>query len=162
MPTKQKKAGSFTLLEILVTLALLSIVLTGIGINIPVLLRHERFESGVERVMDEIAFANELMVIYQTDVSLTLMAEGDGVVISYDIASMEVKRIFKNKVGKDLFIKGIESLCFMGGEKNHLILKFCADEYLTPHGELTFACKGKEKKVLLNYEKIKEKAFPTL
>src|SRR5690625_456989 len=57
---------AFTLMEIMLVVALIGFALSAISIQVPKALRGETFERGVDRVKSRIALAQELMLDYQT------------------------------------------------------------------------------------------------
>lgn len=57
-----RKSHSFTLLELLLVIALLSLVFVGGGMKISSVLQNEKFEKETKAVIGEIALAVELMI----------------------------------------------------------------------------------------------------
>ncbi|MBA3958194.1 MAG: type II secretion system protein [Parachlamydiaceae bacterium] len=74
------KRRHVTLLEILLVLAILGIVGGIMGINIRKALHEQRFKSEVEVLINQLRLAQELMLIFNGDLYLTLDAAQDGIV----------------------------------------------------------------------------------
>jgi len=115
MNTYERKANHnvvrcsyFTLLELLVVIAIMGIVsgTTILGIN--GLLDDQRFRSGVSFIVDRLQEAQEIMLVYNTDVIVRLTHHEQGVICALDVEKMVPFTI------EDKTIKGIERLEFKG------------------------------------------------
>jgi hypothetical protein len=140
----RKRRFSFTLFEILMTLLLISVALAGIGFKAPALFRQERFERGAERLINQIALAQEIMLAYQTDVTLSMCLYEKGVICTYDVSTPEVRRVLRKKIGRPLFVKGIEGLYFDEKKVDKVILSFQIENCSTTQGRLSFQCRERK------------------
>lgn len=119
------KKQSFTLLEILIALLILSTALTGIGLKGAKLIRGERFERAMEIFSDHIDFAYEILLLYQTDFTLILEKKSNEVFLSYLIEGADSN--FAKKIARPQIIKGIEKMIVNGEELSLLTLHFSKD-----------------------------------
>lgn len=145
---KRKAKHPFTIIEILCVLFILAIAAASIGIKGPALLRHERFENGVEAIFDQIVFAQEIMLLYQTDLSLTLQVEKKGILANLNVASKDVKNAFKTSF-KPVLIKGIDAIFFNNEKQKIVTINFLAEDCVVTKGLLSFGNSEKRKHISL-------------
>jgi Tfp pilus assembly protein FimT len=62
----------FTLVELLIVIALLTLIAGVVGFNLSRMLQEQRFKTGVARVADHLQVAQELMLILSSPVKVTL------------------------------------------------------------------------------------------
>ncbi|WP_213156918.1 type II secretion system protein [Parachlamydia sp. AcF125] len=100
-----KRLSYFTLVEVLIVLAILSIVTVAIGININKALEEQRFRTEVETIVNELRIAQDLMLILQADVTVKFLQGNDGITFTLETESqatrnwmneiLRVKPVFK-------------------------------------------------------------------
>ncbi|CCB87513.1 prepilin-type N-terminal cleavage/methylation domain-containing protein [Parachlamydia acanthamoebae] len=86
-----KRLSFFTLVEMLIVLAILSIVTVAIGININNALEEQRFRTEVETVVNELRFAQDLMLVLQADVTVKFSQGDDGINFTLETESQATK-----------------------------------------------------------------------
>ncbi len=79
-----KRRAYFTLIEIVMTMALLAIVVGAVGINVARLVQQQRFQNEVNMVTDTLIRAQQLMLLYgqnvQVNFSLSKKEKKEGIV----------------------------------------------------------------------------------
>lgn len=102
-PIKIVKKLHITLLELLLVLALLGMVGGFFAINVRAALYEQRFRAEVDRVVDHLRLAQDLMLIFDGDVSLNIIAAKDdsgfeyGLVFDHDLPSHLSERFQKKQ-----------------------------------------------------------------
>ena len=129
-----KKRHSFTILEILIAITILAMALAAVGIQGAKLIRQERFERAMEIVSDQIDFAYELLLLHQTDFTMTFRLQGNALLCSYEVLGNDV---FHKIIARPQLIK-IHSFFLNNEERNVAILHFSKDN-LTEKTELRFS-----------------------
>ncbi len=143
---------AFTLIEILLVLALIALTLGVISTQAPKALKGERFERGVDQVKSRIALAQELMLNYQTDVVLYFEPQDEGLLCTI-IPAKPISEKLAKSVNRHALIKGIDRADFNG----HSIetLEFDGTIGATPKGKLILKEKNREATLTL-------KGYPSL
>lgn len=146
---------SFTLLEIMIVIALIGLTLGIISIQFPKALAGETFERGVDQVKSRIALAQELMLNYQTDVVLKFEydQEKNGMHCFIHTGKPLSEKLERN-VNRHCLVKGIEEVEFGKEGADSVSLHFDGTLGATPKGKLTL--KGKNKEAVLTL-----KGFPS-
>lgn len=144
---------SITLLEILLVMVLVGFTLGVIATQAPKAFKGGTFERGVDQIKTRIALAQELMLSYQTDVTLTLVPEKKGMWCYLETAKPLPSKL-KRPVNRQAFIKGIEEACFDGVSANEIVLSFDGTLGTTSKGRLLL--KGGNREAILTL-----KGFPS-
>jgi len=139
---------SFTLLEMLIVIVLISTSFSVIAIQIPKALKMERFEVAVEAVIAKITLAQELMLDYRTDVTLTLAQDKRGIRCDFKL-DQPMSRKVKAKLKKNLAIRGIETIAFNGEPTPAVDLLFDGTLGATPRGRLLLGSKKHKTTLIL-------------
>lgn len=146
---------SFTLLEILLVVALIGLALGAISIQIPKALSGETFERGVDQVKCRIALAQELMLNYQTDVFLEFEHDEEEKGMRCVIhTGKPLSEKLKNNVNRHSVVKGIEKVEFGEISADNVVLHFDGTLGATPKGVLILKGKNREASLTL-------KGFPS-
>jgi len=144
---------SFTLLEIMIVIALIGMTLGVISIQAPKALRTETFERGIDQVKTKIALAQELMLNYQTDVVLKLTPGEKGLFCHMETGKPLSEKMMRN-VNRHELIKGIDEVAFDETFTDALELFFDGTLGATPKGKLLL--KGGSREAILTL-----KGFPS-
>jgi prepilin-type N-terminal cleavage/methylation domain-containing protein len=145
----------FTLLEIIVTIVIISIASTAVGVKITHLVSKHRFESSCRRVIGKIAFAKQMALTNQCDVFLTVSQDKENVVLMIDFASNHLEKPFIKEMLPRLFAELRESKNDF--KKNSFIINCFSSGYLSPKGNVRlFTRDGKEKLINLEEFSLKE------
>ncbi len=136
-----KKA--FTLIEMVLVITLIAIALGAMAFPLSKALKKEKFERGVDAIIARITFAQEIMLDFHTDVTLTLLEESGKVICTIEPAIALPAKIEK-ALNHHKEIPGISQLCF-----NHEIRKrieICFDGTIgaVSRGTLTLSGSGRE------------------
>lgn len=136
---------SFTLLEILIVVVLIGMASGVAVVQIPKLLKGESFERGVEQVVSKILLAQELMLDFDTDVSLSMeIMPSKGLRVTLTSLHPVPEKI-KRVLNRYSLIKGIEECKF--NDSNEFKLLFDRTLGASPRG--TLILKGAQKRVEL-------------
>ncbi|MCH9626854.1 MAG: hypothetical protein S4CHLAM2_04850 [Chlamydiales bacterium] len=139
---------SFTLLEMLLVIALVGLTLGVVAIQAPKALKGETFESGIDQVKTRIALAEELMLNCQTDVQLTFEPEeqGKGLICKLKTDKPVPSRLTR-EIERHAHIKGVDRV-------EPRVLHFDGTLGASPKG--TLLIKGGNREVILTL-----KGFPS-
>ncbi|MCC5831948.1 MAG: type II secretion system protein [Chlamydiales bacterium] len=139
---------SFTLIEILLVVALIGLTLGVVSIQFPKVLSGETFERGVDQVKSRIALAQELMLNYQTDILLEFEYDHKEKGMRCFIhTGKPLSENLKKNVNLNCVIAGIEEVEFGARGANNVVLHFDGTLGATPKGVLIL--KGKNREALL-------------
>ncbi len=145
----------FTLMEILLVVALIGLTFGAISFQFPKALRKETFEQGVDQVKTRIALAQELMLNYQTDVVLKFSYDDEKKGMRCFIqATKPLSDKLKRSVNRNQLIKGIEEVAFEDSGALEVDLHFDGTLGATPRGRLVL--KGHNREAILTL-----KGFPS-
>lgn len=148
----RRTKSPFTLLEILLVIALIGLTFGVLSIQFPKALREESFERGIDQVKAKIALAQELMLNYQTDVVVQFTPSEEGLLCSIKTQT-PLSQSLENHVNRHAVIKGIDQVEF--GENRETMLYFDGTLGATPKGKLLL--KNKKREAILTL-----KGFPSL
>jgi type II secretory pathway pseudopilin PulG len=140
----------FTLFEILIVIALITVALGVMTLQIPKALKGAKFERGVERIIAKLALAQEVMLDFRTDVYLTFKQQ-EGVMECTLTAGRKLPPRLEESLNRYKKIEGIEAVAFdtsAGGDVPQLY--FDGAVGATPQGILTLSGYGREEKIVLN------------
>lgn len=129
----QKKA--VTLLELLLVMAVIAMVGGICALQIPKALHLETFSQSVERLIDKLELAQELMLDYDTSVTLKLNCQEKGLECVFEGAGVPPKIL--EKMNNDPFLKGITAFIWQGVPQTSHPFCFKGSEYECPKGILT-------------------------
>lgn len=132
-----KRQYAFTLLELMLVLALLVMASGVCVIAIPKAMNKEKFSQGVEKFIDKVMLAQELMLNYQADVQLNIQKDSEGKILCVFCAERGVPPSILLRLNNDPVLPGIQKVEWNNKEKALTILHFSASENLCPHGSLT-------------------------
>lgn len=145
----------FTLLEIIVTIVIISIASTAVGVKITHLVSKHRFESSCRRFIGKIAFAKQMALTNQSDVFLTISQENENVVLMIDFASGHLEKPFVKETLPRLSVELQESK--NDSKKISFSINCFSSGYLFPKGNVRlFTRDGKEKLINLEEFSLKE------
>jgi prepilin-type N-terminal cleavage/methylation domain-containing protein len=135
---RRKNKSALTLIEMLLVISLLAIAFGVISVPISKALKKEKFERGVDQLLVKLALAQELMLDFQTNVSLTLALDQEHEKVT---CRLETERRLPdhletsiNRYGK---VAGIQEMQFDDSVRNTLVLYFDASFGTTSKGVLT-------------------------
>jgi len=119
------KKLSFTLIEILVVLMILTLVVSIMGVKIHEIYREQQFLSESQQVLNQLRMAQDLMVILDADVTVQLKKDRTNhTLISVLDVQKPLPDIWSRLVEKPLNLKIIESWEFNGQAVHPLSLQF--------------------------------------
>jgi hypothetical protein len=139
----------FTLFEILVVITLITAALGVMALQIPKALKGEKFERGVEQIIAKLTLAQEVMLDFHTDVSLTFEQKEDGVECTLT-AGRKLPPRLEESFNRYKRIRGIERVAFNDSEEAITKLYFDGAVGATPQGILTLTAYGREERIALN------------
>jgi type II secretory pathway pseudopilin PulG len=135
------KKRSLTLIEMMLVMTLIAIGLGTLGFQVAKALKKERFERGVEQVMGKISLAQEVMLDFHTDVTLTLYREGEEIECRLE-TDLSLPSQIEKGLNRYHTIEGIEEIAFNDEIRRKIILQFEGGVGSTPQGKLTFLGQG--------------------
>ncbi len=137
-----KKA--FTLIELMVSIALILLVTSIIGINVNKALKNHKFISKIKKIESYIEYVKKMALIHQTDVYFILNQDLKGSYLK--IGTDEVNGFFKNqKVKEEIF----ENVFFSFNNERNVIIIFSSTGNVFPKGEFIFS-DNKDKEIKLS------------
>ena len=108
---KSRSNRAFTLFEMLIVIALIGIGLGGLSWNLPKLLKKERFEKNVQRVCSKLTLAQEIMIDYTTDVTITFQPGEKGSLCRIS-SQCDLPDAFMKQINKEDKLPGINQVSF--------------------------------------------------
>ncbi len=128
----------FTLLEMLIVMALIAMTAGLIGFKVADLLEQQRFRAGVDQVVDKLASAQNLMLIFQTDVTVQFESSANGEQLCLIDCDYPLPHQLAKLLNQDQVLKGIKRVSFKDKETNGEInsLKFSSLRSQLPEGVL--------------------------
>lgn len=111
--SNRKVRNNFTLLEVLLVIALVTLVGGALSFAFPKMLKNESFETSVHKLESKIQAAYELMVDYDTDVLIKFEPEGKGFKCIINPIKPLPKRLL-NALNKDSWLAEVSSITFDG------------------------------------------------
>lgn len=147
MPIRLNKR-SFTLLEILIVMLLISAALGALSLQIAKAIKKERFERGVEQVITKLMLAQELMLDYHCDACLTLRQQQSGILCTIQL-NTPLPHHLERSINRYSHIKGIEGIIFDNLMKDEVVLCFEGSLGISPQGVLTLVYQDLNKNLLL-------------
>lgn len=115
---------------------LIGCALGGIGFQIPKWIKREKYEKSVARVHSKIALAQEMMVDYATDVTITFDKEEEGISCYFN-PSPTLPEKLRSLINRDYLLEGIGEISLDDNTNYPLHLHFSASSYTTPEATLT-------------------------
>lgn len=110
----QRKNRPFTLVEVILVMAVTVLVLGSIGIAIPKALKKERFEKSVMLVQEKLTTAIDIMLDYDTDLFVVFQKVEGGVSCRYKTAKPLPEKAVKSLL-REQFIEEVEEVRFQEG-----------------------------------------------
>lgn len=101
-----------TLFELLVVLAIFSLIGGVIGINIKKAIREQRFRSEVSMVVDQLQLAQNLMLILETDVRIKFQSKNDEIEMRMELLDKISKNWANQLTKKPKILKTIQYVGF--------------------------------------------------
>lgn len=142
-PADRIKKRALTLIELLIVLALLSLILGAVAFNIRNLLVDERFRSDVAHVVSTLKTAQDLMLIENTEVKVIFKKEGNkGIEVSLEVDALLNKQWEWELKRKRQLLKTVHSVNFEDqldqppDEEGTLSIKFLSGGSLLSRGIL--------------------------
>lgn len=142
MPAKGNRF-SFTLIELMLVIALIAIGLGTLAFQVSKALKAERFERGVEHIIQKISLAQEIMLDFHTDVTLTLKQSGQAVECQLEAACVLPAHIEKG-LNHASRVQGIEQMTLDNTVSETIKLPFEASLGITPQAQITFNYLGRQ------------------
>lgn len=149
--TKKLIKKSFTLLEIIITITILSFCFSFFGIKINALLYSHRYSNNLKKIESYIAFCKKVSETNQADISLKLFQKNKRIFL--EIGTDEKVGIFENsKKISDIF----DDITFTFNEKNidNIEIIFSSNGEYYPKGKFVFFDKKAKWKDEIKIEKI--------
>ncbi|MEZ5315281.1 MAG: hypothetical protein R3E91_03605 [Chlamydiales bacterium] len=152
---RETSKHSFTLLEILLVIALVGLVMGIFAIQLPKAISTEIFEKGISEIKMRITLAEELMLNYRTDVFIDFHynPEKKGINAIIQTARPLPEKI-KNQINRQSLVKGIEMITFGEEQTANPTLYFDSTLGTTPKGKLILKSYNREVSLIL-------KGFPS-
>jgi type II secretory pathway pseudopilin PulG len=145
----------FTLLELMLVVALLSISLGLVGFLVPKAIKKETFASSVEKLSSKISFAQEMMMDLSTDVFLNLNQEEGKVTVFFKSHGLNASR--EKQCNRDPALNGILKIEWQGEEANNITLSFLHSTQECPLGILVLHGPERREIYLSGYPRNMEK-----
>ena len=142
MSTRQIKR-SITLFEVLIVMSLIAVALGASFIPVSKALRGEKFERGVEQLTAKIALAQEVMLDFQTDVSLFLFQEGNEIKCVIK-THKKLPTYLEKSLNRYKTINGIEQMAFNNEVHKDIEIQFDGVLGTVSKGTLTLISNKKE------------------
>lgn len=147
----------FSLLEILISISVISLVFGGIAITVPRVLREEKFNSSVEIAKGKIMLAKELALAYESDCKLHFVKKEKAMECSIS-SSVPIPSHIMAWINKDSFLPGIEEVVL--GKKKVEMLFFDGREGTLSSIALEFKGGEKTTNVEFNEKKFAKAPYP--
>lgn len=128
----------------MIVLMLVSIAFLVSAIQLPKALRKESFSSSVEKMVNKLSSAQEVMIDYKADLALVLTFNEQGLTCTFT-PKRKVPSSLVKKLNKDPVLPEIGALFWNGQSVSHLELNFSSDEHRYPHGILTLKGASEQK-----------------
>ncbi len=138
-----RRKSSLTLLELILVISIASLLVGAGTLQIPRFLAHERFEKEVKLVQQKIELAQELMLDFETDITLQLLATDAGTTLKL----LSTKPLKKRWNRKEMTLKQIKQIAFDREKTDDLKLLYDCQMGGCPKGNLKLI--GKKKEVTL-------------
>jgi len=124
----------FTLIELLLVIFLIGIGVSLLSLNIPRVLKRQKFERGVDLIVHKIELAQETLLDYRADVHLAFWQEGGKLWVKITVDQPLCERL-KNALNRHCEIRGVETVTFNDRELPFELF-FDGSLGLTPYGSL--------------------------
>lgn len=132
---------AFSLIEILITCALLAIVTAALTFGGIKLLRYEKFSASVKRLLENIELAKEVAFDYDVDISCALLQTEKGVSCMLFVPPFVPEHIRKS-LNTQINLNGIKKMLFNEQELNKISLTFYPHGIFTPEGKIEIFGEG--------------------
>lgn len=128
----------FTLLEMLIVMALIAMTAGLIGFKVADLLEQQRFRTGVDQIVDKLATAQNLMLIFQTDVTVQFEEGAKGEQLCHVDCDYPLSPVLVKLLNQDQVLKGIKRVSFKSKDSTGDVscLKFSSLRSQLPEGTL--------------------------
>lgn len=147
------KKKHFTLLELLVVLTILSLCVGLTGIKIREFYQEQSFLSDTRRVVSELAMAQDLMLILDTDVYVIFSKEkGSGDWSLHLSVDKPLKESWRHLIEREVPLKSIRQIRFEGVSKDPIELEFSLGKMSEGVLELTSSDRAGKKGVDDHFE----------
>ncbi len=138
-------------MEMLLVLALIGVAASIVSFGAFKMLREQRFRSGVDLLIDKMQMAQEIMLVFKTDVNIVLDGRS-GSEIKYRIESdRKLPREISSTLHLPETIPGIHSLSFEdarhGFQQGVVEIKFSANAMSTSKGTLVLATDSLKRRI---------------
>lgn len=144
--TTRIKTRSFTLLEVLLALLLLSSLFAAAAFTVPRWLEESRLDRALEKVSSRIQLGQTIALSYQANLDLILSQEEKTLSLIFNAPWLQGKPFLK-KACAPLSIFGVEHIALNGQESRTITLQFRPREGLVTEGKITLT--GKQGTVTL-------------
>lgn len=125
-----------TLLELLIVISILAITASVLTFNIAGIFRDQRFRADVEKVVDKLQMAQNVMLILNSDVTVSI-AKNDQDQYVMKLKAEKPLPLHLDKIAeKKVVLDGINEITF-NDEKDSIVLEFKALKHVVPTGILT-------------------------
>jgi Tfp pilus assembly protein FimT len=128
----------FTLLEILISISLLTILISIVSIKTKKAIDAYTFESNIKKISSYIEFSKKIAISHKADVILDLQQDNSYTILR--ISSYENTPIFNNMKNIEEKFKNLK-FSFDKTNKKNLTITFTSTGYSFPDGEITFSNK---------------------
>jgi hypothetical protein len=148
----------------MLVIVIIGLITSVCGVALPSLLKEEQFEKSVAEVKNKLMLAQEVMIDYDTDVTVIFRKEAKGVSCHLYPAKKVPDNLFKT-LNRNTLLKGIENVGWTAGIENILTLNFSATDGKMATGglllqgkkEVTLHLKGYVAPIQKKDEKYEEK-----
>ena len=117
-------------------MALIALGLGALAFQVGHVLKKEQFERGVEQVIGKLSLAQEIMLDFHTDVTLTIHQKEESLLCQLECATPMPHQLEKGFNTREA-VKGVDQILFNEEPKTLLTLQFERGLGVAPKGELT-------------------------
>lgn len=114
----------FTLVELLIVLCLIGVAATLTGIKTYAMYKEQRFLSESQQILHQLAMAQDLMLILDTDVEVKLLKDPQQQVVSKIFVEKPLPKAWKKLIEKPLILTAIDTYQFEQSTNQPLTLHF--------------------------------------
>ncbi|MDR3624172.1 MAG: hypothetical protein P4L16_03410 [Chlamydiales bacterium] len=144
-----RRKKSLSLLEILLSVSLLSVSLGGVGFQIHKILKQDRFEKSASLILEKILFAKECSANFGTDITLLLSQKKEGLSCVMTSSSPLMNQE-KWLLAQDKFFDTISSFSLNGENRERLKIQITNGGRIEKRGILQLNMKDKSVDIVLS------------
>ena len=103
---------TFTLIEMMIVFALISVIAVVVGVNIQQLLAEQRFKTSAASLLDRFQMAQQLMIILDSDVKVQISKDRDGIWKAIVSVEKNLSGAMKEALEKNPELTNVQSIGF--------------------------------------------------